>query len=327
MQRRQLLSVGIALPVLLTAPAVRAQGSWPNRPIRLVVPYAAGTSPDVVARIVAERLGAALGQPVLVDNRVGAGGLVGAEFAAATPNDGYSLLFSVKAVMAIAPHLYPNIRFRPLVDFAAISQVLIVPHVLTATPSAPYSDLAGLVAYARANPGRVDYASLGAGSQPHVAMEAWSKRLDIRLNHIPYRSNPQPDVMNGTVSLSLDAAATAVPAIQGGRIKALAISGTERIPSLPDVPTVTEYDASLDPGGVIGNSSHGIFAPAGTPEPILARLNVEAVRIVRQPEVQERLRGLGLSPTGTPAAALAEGMASDHAFWGVLIRELGIRLE
>lgn len=325
MQRRHLLGAGVAL---LAAPAVWAQtGPWPNRPIRLIVPYAAGVSPDVVARIVAERLGAALGQPVVVDNRVGAGGLIGAEYAAGAPNDGYSLLFCVKAPLAIAPHLYSNIRFRPLADFAAVTQVLVVPHVLTASPAVPYDDIAGLVAFARANPGRVDYASLGAGSQPHVAMEAWAKRLGIRLNHVPYRQNPQPDVMNGTVSLSLDASTTAVPAIQGGRIKALAISGTERIPSLPNVPTVSEHDPALDPGGVIGNSWHGVFAPAGTPEPILARLNAEVVTIVRQPEVQERLRGLGLSPTGTSAAFLAEGMASDHAFWGALIRELGIRLE
>jgi tripartite-type tricarboxylate transporter receptor subunit TctC len=328
MRRRQILVAGAAVPALLAAPAVRGQGSaWPNRPIRLIVPYPAGVSPDVVARIIAERLGTVLGQQVMVDNRAGAGGLLGTEVAAAAPNDGHSLLFCVKAPLAIAPHLQANIRFRPLEDFAAITQLLIVPHVLTAAPNTPYANLAELVAHARRSPGRVDYASLGVGSQPHVAMEAWAKRLDIRLNHVPYRANPQPDVMNGTVSLSLEASTTAVPAIQGGRIKALAISGTERIASLPAVPTVSEHDPALDPGGVIGNSWHGIFAPIGTPEPILARLNLEVVRIVNQAAVQERLRGLGLSPTGTPAATLAEGLASDHAFWGALIRELGIRLE
>lgn len=328
MKRRYLLTGATGLAGSLAAPAVWGQSNaYPNRPIRIIVPYAAGVSPDVVARLIAERLGQALGQPVLVDNRVGAGGMIGAEIAAAAPNDGYHLLFTVKAVMAIAPHLYPNARYKPLSDFAAITQILVVPHIITANPATPYATLSELVAFAKRNPGKIDYASIGAGSQPHVAMEAWANRLDIKLNHVPYRNSPSPDVMNGTVSLYLEASTTAVPSIQAGRIKALAISGAERIASLANVPTVTEYNAELDPDGVIGNSWHGLFAPAGTPDAIVTRLNTELVKIVNLPDIQGRLRALGLAPTGTPATVLATGMAADHAYWGGLIRELGIRLE
>lgn len=328
MKRREILAGGAGLAVSGAVPSAHGQASaYPNRPIRIVVPYAAGVSPDVVARLIAERLGQALGQPVVVDNRVGAGGMIGAEYAASTPNDGYNLLFAVKGPMAIAPHLYPTAKYKPLTDFVAVTQVLIVPHILTATPAAPYATLGEMVAYAKRNPGKIDYASAGAGSQPHVAMEAWARRLGIQLTHVPYRNNPSPDVMNGTVSLYVEASTTAIPSIQGGRIKALAVSGAARIPALPDVPTMSEYNAELDPDGVIGNSWHGVFAPAGTPDAIVARLNAEIVRIVKMPEIQARLISLGLTPTGTDAALLASGVASDLAYWGDLIRELGIRLE
>ncbi len=335
MQRRQILSgaaaalgttLGTTLGASLTRPAW-AQSGYPNKPIRLIVPYAPGISPDVIARIICERLGPALGQQVIVDNRAGAGGMIGAEAAAALPPDGYNLFYTVKGVMAIAPHLYPNAKYNQLRDFKAVSEVLIVPHILTATPAAPFNTMAELVSFARANPGTVTYASAGVGSQPHVALEAWARRLGIKLNHIPYRTNPSPDVMSGVVMLYLEASTTAIPSIQGKRIKALAVSGSDRIPALADVPTMTEFNAELDPNGVIGNSWHTFFAPAGTPDDIIARLNTEIVKIVRTPDIQARLRSLGLTPTGTPAGTVNAGMAADHAYWGRLIKELDIKLE
>jgi tripartite-type tricarboxylate transporter receptor subunit TctC len=264
---------------------------------------------------------------VVVDNRAGAGGMIGAEAAAAMPPDGYNLFYTVKGVMAIAPHLYPNAKYNPLRDFKAVTEVLIVPHIITATPNAPYNTMAEMVAYAKANPGKINYASAGVGSQPHVALEAWARRLGIKLTHIPYKTNPSPDVMSGVVNMYLEASTTAIPSIQGKRIKALAVSGAERVPALPDVPTMTEFNPELDPNGVIGNSWHTFFAPAGTPDDIVARLNTELVKIVKTPEIQARLRSLGLTPTGTPAATVNAGMAQDHAYWGRLIKELDIRVE
>ena len=328
MKRRALLNATAAAASALMLPSAFGQtGPYPNRPIKLIVPYAAGISPDIVARLIGNKLSLALNQPVVVDNRPGAGGMIGAEYAAATPGDGYNLFFTVKAVMAIAPHLYPTAKYNPIKDFKAISQILLVPHVLTATPNAPYNNLKELVEYAKKNPGKIDYASLGVGSQPHVALEAWAKRMDIKLTHVPYKSNPAPDVMSGVVSLSLEASTTAIPSIQAGKIKALAISGSERIPALPNVPTVTEFGGNLDLNGVIGNSWHGIFTHVSTPDDIVNKLNAEIIKIVNMPDIQARLRSLGLSPTGTNAATLANGVASDYAYWGALIKELGIKVE
>ena len=327
MKRRNLLTGATGLAASLSLPAWSQSGGYPNKPIKLIVPYAAGISPDVIARVISEKLGQALGQPVVVDNRAGAGGMIGAEAAAAMPADGYNLFYTVKAVMAIVPHLYPQAKYNPLRDFKAVSQVLIVPHIITATPNAPYNTMAELVAYAKLNPGKINYASLGVGSQPHVALEAWARRLGIKLTHIPYKTNPSPDVMSGVVNLYLEASTTAIPSIQGKRIKALAVSGADRIAALPDVPTMTEFNPELDPNGVIGNSWHTFFAPAATPDDIVNRLNTEIVKIVRTPEIQARLRSLGLTPTGTPAAAVNSGMAADYAYWGKLINELGIKIE
>jgi tripartite-type tricarboxylate transporter receptor subunit TctC len=328
MKRRSIITYATGIAASMALPSVQAQSAgYPNKPIKIIVPYAAGISPDVVARVIADKLSQALGQPVIIDNRAGAGGMIGAEAAVATPADGYNLFFTVKAVMAIAPHLYLSAKYKPLTDFKSISQILIVPHILTATPNAPYNTMAEMVEYAKRNPGKIDYASLGVGSQPHVALEAWARRLGIQLTHVPYKSNPAPDVMSGVVSLSLEASTTAIPSIQANRVKALAISGAERIPSLPNVPTMTEFNPSLDPNGVIGNSWHGLFTPAGTPDDIVNRLNVELVKIVKTDDVQTRLRTLGLTPTGTAPAVLAAGMASDYAYWGKLINELGIKVE
>jgi len=328
MKRRSLMTAATGLAASIALPSVRAQGgAYPNRPIKMLVPHAAGNSPDVVARVLSEKLAQALGQPVIIDNSAGAGGMLGAQAAATLPADGYNLLFTVKGVMAIGPHLYPNAKYNPPSDFKSITQVLIVPHILTATAKAPYNTLGEMVEYAKRNPGKINYASTGVGSQPHVALEAWAKRLGIQLTHIPYKTPPTADVISGVVSLYLEAATTAIPSIRGNRIKALAVSGAERIAALPNVPTVSEFNAELDPNGVIGNSWMGAFTPKGTPDDIVNKLNAELVKIVKTDDVRERLLSLGLTPTGTTGAALAAGLASDYAYWGALIKELGIKAE
>ncbi len=328
MKRRTLLNATAAAASALLLPAAQGQTSaYPNKPIKMIVPYAPGISPDIVARLIGNKLSIALGQPIIIDNRPGAGGMIGAEFAAAAPGDGYNLFFTVKGVMSIAPHLYPTAKYNAMKDFKAISQILLVPHIITATPNAPYNTLKEMVEYAKKNPDTINYASAGVGSQPHVALEAWAKRMGIKLKHIPYKSNPGPDVMSGVVDIYLEASTTAIPSIQAGKVKALAVSGSERIPTLPNVPTVTEFGGNLDPNGVIGNSWHGIYTPASTPDEIVNKLNTEIVKIVNMPDIQARLRFLGLTPTGTNAATLASGAASDFAYWGALIKELGITVE
>jgi tripartite-type tricarboxylate transporter receptor subunit TctC len=328
MNRRYLLKAATGMFAVSVANGLHAQqGPWPNRPIRMIVPHAAGTSPDVVARILGEKLGQVLGQAIVIDNRVGAGGLLGAEAAAASAADGYNLLFTVKGVLAIGPHLHTAARFNAARDFKAVTEILQVPHIITATPGTPYNTLRELADYARANPGKIDYGSAGIGSQPHVALATLASRLGIRMNHIPYKGSPTADVMSGVVSLYLEAATTAVPMIKAGKLKGIAVSGNERLPALPDLATITETGANLDPNGVVGNSWHGVFVPAAVSQEIVTRLNTEIVKIIAMPELQTRLRSLGLTPTGTPAATLTAELASDYAYWAQLVREVGVKAE
>src|SRR5688572_10733958 len=327
MKRRSALLAVAALTASMMTSAAWGQAGYPDRPIKIILPYAIGVSPDIVARLVAERLSPALGRPVIIDNRPGAGGMIGAEVAATMPPDGYNLLFTVKGVMAIVPHVYPSAKFRSLKDFKAVTEILQVPHLIVATNKAHYSSMKEFVEYAKRNPGKINYASNGTGSHPHVGMETIANRLGIQLTHVPFKSVPGPDVIAGVVDLFLEASTTAIPSIKAGKIKALATSGPERIPALPDLPTLTEFRADLDPNGATGNSWHGIFAPAGTPDPIIARLNTEIVKVVKMPEVQERLRGFGLTPTGTSAEALAKELASNYEYWGKIVRDLGVKVD
>jgi tripartite-type tricarboxylate transporter receptor subunit TctC len=328
MKRRTLLTAATVATSALIMPVALAQtGPYPNRPIRLIVPFAPGSSPDVLARLIGDRLSNAMGQPVVIENRPGAGGMIAALAAAAAAADGYTLFYSVKASHAIAPNVYRDPKYNPPRDFKAVSQLLLVPHVLTATPKAPYNTMKELVDYAKKNPGKIDFASLGVGSHPHVALEVWSQRLGIKLNHVPYKTNPSPDVMSGVISLAVEASTTAIPLIKSGKIKALGISGAQRIPNLPDVPTMTEFDANLDVNGVIGSSWHGIFTPTGTPNEVIAKLNTEIVKIVKMPDIQARMLDLGLTPTGTTAAALDAVANSDYAFWNKVVNDLNIKVE
>jgi len=316
-----------ALAALPIAQPASGQSAYPDRGVRIVVPYPPGTSPDVVARHLADRLAPALGKPVIIDNRPGAGGMIGAEHAATAPNDGYNLLFTVKGVMAIVPHVYPSAKFKPLSDFKAVTEILQVPHLIVATNSAPFNDMQGLIEYASKNPGKLNYASNGVGSQPHVGMETIARRLGLQLTHVPYKGLPMTDLMSGVVDLQLEASTTAIPNIKAGKIKALATSGSERIPALPDVPTLTEIRQDLDPAGATGNSWHAVFAPAGTPDAVTARLNREIVNIVKTQGMQDRLRELGLTPTGTSAEHLAKEVVTDYDYWGKIVRDLAIKVE
>jgi len=327
MKRRSVLFAAAALTACMLTSIAWGQARYPDRPVRVILPYAAGVSPDIVARLIAERLSPALGRPVIIDNRPGAGGMIGAEVAATLPPDGYNLLFTVKGVMAIVPHVYPSAKFNSLKDFKAVVEILQVPHIIVATNKAPFNNMKELVDYAKKNPGKINYASNGTGSHPHVGMETIANRVGIQLVHVPYKTVPGPDVIAGVVDMFLEASTTAIPNIKAGKIKAIATSGPERIPALPDLPTLTEFRADLDPNGATGNSWHGIFAPAGTPDPIVARLNSEIVKIVKTQDVQNRLREFGLTPTGTSAEYLSKELASDHAYWGKIVKELNVKVD
>src|SRR5256714_8716369 len=238
MNRRIGLLAAVALASGITS-AAWGQSGYPDRPIRVILPYAAGVSPDIVARLVAERLSPALGRPVIIDNRPGAGGMIGAEVAATLPPDGYNLLFTVKGVMAIVPHVYPSAKFNSLKDFKAVTEILQVPHLIVATNKAPFNSMKELVEYAKKNPGKINYASNGQGSHPHVGMETIASRFGVQLVHVPYTTVPGPDLIAGVVDLFLEASTTAIPSIKRGRVKAAAPAGPGRLPAAPPLPTPT----------------------------------------------------------------------------------------
>lgn len=325
MKRRDLVlksTAVIATAMLPQAYSFGQSANYPNKPIRWVIPFAAGSSPDVVARIIGDKLSQAWGQPVLVENRIGAAGGIAADYVARSPADGYTMLFPVASVMTITPHINLALKYQPLTDFRAVIQPAIIPYVLCATPNAPFNSMAELVTEAKRNPGSINYASAGIGSQLHVATEMWSKQLGIKLNHIPYAGNPEADLMAGVVSLYLSPATTAVQLVKSGKIKAIGVSTERRIPALPNVPALSEFMPGLSTV-----AWHGIFTPKGTPSEIIAKMNTEVQRILALPDVRSKLADMGLLVGGGSSEEFGANVASEYAAWGRAIRELNIKLQ
>jgi len=304
------------------APPLFAQGRWPEKPIRIVVPFAAGVSPDVVTRIISEPLGRALGQPIVIDNRAGAAGIIGAEVAAKSPADGYTLFMAVNSIMGINPNVYVKLPYDTFRDFAPVTQVALVPYVLITGPSQPDQSLKDLLARAKAKPGSVDYGSLGVGSGPHVVMEMMNNMAGIRMVHVPYKGSPLADVMAGQMPLAFEPATTAVPLIKSGKLRALAVTSRKRSPSLPEVPAVAELLPGYD-----GDGWQGFYVPAGTPKDIVARFNTEIVKVLRLPEVQHRLVELGLQPVGNSVEEFAKVSRDEFDKWGKIAKANHIRID
>ncbi|WP_411886019.1 tripartite tricarboxylate transporter substrate binding protein, partial [Polaromonas sp. YR568] len=259
---------------------------YPSRPIRIVVPYPAGGGIDVISRVIGERLGRSLGQPVLVDNKPGGGTILGADFVAKAPADGYTLMVTTDATMTINQHLYAKLPYDPVKDFAPITQLVLLNQLLLANPAVPATNLKELIAYAKANPGKLNYASYGSGSQPHLAMEMLKAQAGIDIVHVPYKGIPQavPAALAGEVQLTFSGAASSQAFIKAGKLKALAVGGKTRMPLLPDVPTFTESGFPDVPS----NAWFGLFAPAGTPRDIVMKLHAEVTRILKDPEFVQK---------------------------------------
>ena len=283
------LWLGLAALALLSASQAHAQAGadrYPQRPIRIVVPYPAGGGLDVISRVIGERLGRQLGQAVVIDNKPGGGTILGADFVAKAAPDGYTLIMTTDSTMTINQHLYARLPYDPVKDFAPITQVVLLNQLLLANPAVPADNLKDLLAYAKGHPGQLNYASYGSGSQPHLAMEMLKVQTGANIVHVPYKGIPQavPAVLSGEVQLTFSGAASSLALIKAGKLKALAEGGKARIPLLPDVPTFTE----LGFPDVPANAWFGLFAPAGTPREIVTRLHDEVVRIVREPEFVQK---------------------------------------
>ncbi|VTU25915.1 Argininosuccinate lyase [Variovorax sp. PBS-H4] len=322
LSRRAALGRLGATAFAVATPPLLAQGPWPQKPIRIVVPFAAGVSPDVVTRIISEPLGRALGQPIVIDNRAGAAGIIGAEVAAKSPADGYTLFMTVNSIMGINPNVYVKLPYDTFRDFAPVTQVALVPYVLITGPNQPDKSLKDLLARAMTKPGSVDYGSLGVGSGPHVVMEMMCNMAGIRMVHVPYKGSPLADVMAGQMPLAFEPATTAVPLIKSGKLRALAVTSKQRSPSLPDVPAVAELLPGYD-----GDGWQGFYVPVGTPPDIIARFNAEIVKVLRVPEVQRKLVELGLQPVGNSVEEFAKLSRQEFDKWGKIAKANNIRID
>lgn len=266
-------------------PGAQAQ-NYPNRPIRIVVPYPAGGGLDLIARAIGNQLTQRWGQPVIAENRPGSGTIVAAEGVARSAPDGYTLMLTTDATLTINPHLYAKLPYDPVKDFAPVTQLVLLNQLLLANTGVPANTLRELIAYARANPGKLNYASYGAGSQPHLAMEMLKNQAGIDIVHVPYKGIPQavPAAIAGEVQLTFSGAASSIAHIKGGRLRALAIGGRTRLSLLPDVPTFAESGYPEIPS----NAWFGLFAPTGTPRDIVIKLHGEITRMLREPEFNQK---------------------------------------
>ena len=325
MPRRLVLVGGAAVAV--RPGAVRAQpqpGAWPTQPLKLVVPYAPGGTTDLVARLVAQGLGERLGQPVVIENRPGAGATLGSQAVAEARADGSTLVMSNIASHAISPALYPNLRYDPVRDFAHVALVVTNPSVFVANKDFAPRDLQQVVALSKTQPRGVAIASSGAGSTNHLLIVQFAQVTGANINHVPYRgAGPaMTDVIAGTVPLMSDSLPSAAGHIRAGTVRALAMASATRHPAFPDVPTFREQGVDLS-----SDSWFGISAPAGTPPAVVARLNSEVRAVLATPEARGRLAELGGTPGDIDSAGYAAFVATEVARWLPVVRASGATLD
>jgi tripartite-type tricarboxylate transporter receptor subunit TctC len=319
MKRYTLLALALLLPV-----AVLAQG-YPSKPVRLLVPFSAGGTTDVIARLIGQKLGDALGQQFVIDNRPGANGNLGTEMAVKAPADGYTLVMSYDGTVAINPSMYKKLPFDPQKDLAPIASVAQVPLIMVVHPGVAAKNVAEFIALAKASPGRINYSSAGHGSTGHLTGELLKARAGIDIVHVNYKGGGQAvqDLLGGQIQMLMTGLATVEGHLKGGKLRALAFTASKRVPGAPDVPTLAE---SGYPGLEVA-SWYGLLAPAGTPQDIVRKLNADINRILQAPDVRERLTTLGTEPTGGTPEQFAETIKTDTARWAKVVSDAGIRIE
>jgi tripartite-type tricarboxylate transporter receptor subunit TctC len=324
MIRRFLGSAAVAaFAALAVVLPLRAAGDdYPSRPVKIIVPFAPGGSTDVVARILADKLGAELKQSFVVDNRGGAGGNIGADMVAKSAPDGYTLLMGTTGVLSINGHLYKSLSYDPDKDFAPVSYTSLITNILVVNPEVPARTVPELVRLAKTKPGSLTFASSGSGSSTHLSGELFKALTATDIVHVPYRGSSQAliDVMSGQVTMLFDNAPSSLPFIQQGKLRAVAVTSTRRLPNLPDLPTLEE-------AGVKGYESlswSGIVAPAGTPRPIIEKLNASIDRILKMEDVRQKLAALGVEPVGGTPEAFARHVRAESEKWGKLVKSANI---
>ena len=317
----------VALAAACTCVGLAARAEWPEKPVKIIVPFAAGGGTDIMGRLIAERLSAILKQPFVVENKAGAGATLGADLVAKSPPDGYTLLMGTSAEMTIGPNMIQTAKYNPAKDFYPVAHVGTSPNVILAHPSFPPKDVKELIAYARANPDKVSYGSGGSGTGPHLSGELLKSMGKFPMMHIPYKgSGPAiTDLLAGQTQLMIITIAPALPLIQAGKARAVAVTSAKRAAAMPDVPTVAEAGLS----GYEAVTWYALLAPAGIPRDIAEKLHGAVQGILTDPEVLKRMNVLGIEPGDGKlfGAAMQERISTELARWGQLVREVGVKAD
>ncbi len=311
--------------ILFTAPLVTFAQQWPVKPVRIIVPLPPGQAGDIIARLLAEKISPALGQQIVVDNRPGAGTMIGSELAAKSPPDGYTFLAGGSSALAINPHLYAKLAYDTLKDFAPVTQMVSIGFVLCVNPSLPVRSVPELVKLAKARPGEISFGSTGNGATNHIATSLFALMMGIKLIHVPYKGAVASltDLIGGQISMLAETTPTVLPYVKSGKIRAIGAYSIKRNPFLPDVPT-------LDEQGVKGfdmNTWTGLVAPAGTPPAILDRMNSEAAKALKTTEVRQRLSDLGFVGVGNTREEFGAYIKAELVKWAAAVKLSGARIE
>lgn len=322
--KRAFRAAAAALLSLACSGHAYSQADYPSKPIRFIVPFPPGGGTDIVSRLVTSKLTETLGWRFVLDNRGGAGGSVGMEVAANSAPDGYTLVMGQTSNLAINPSLYSKLPYAPLRDFAPVSLVSMIPVTVMISAKAPYKSLGDLVSAAKANPGKVTFATTGNGTVGHLTGELLQRMAGVKFIHVPYKGSSQafPDLLGGRVNFFLASLETAIPQVKAGAIRALAVTSANRAPALPDVPTVAESGYK----GFDANTWTGVLVAARTPQPIIARLNAEITRVLDLPDMRERL-ATGGNPVQTGPKAFAALLKADTEKWARIVKEAGVKVE
>jgi tripartite-type tricarboxylate transporter receptor subunit TctC len=320
-------AIGIvaALSALLTAGNAFAQASYPDKPLRIMVPFVAGGPADIIARVVGDKLTEAWGKPVVIENVAGSGGNMATERVAKAAPDGYTLLLGTSGPFVIHPSLYPKLPFDPIKDFAPITQLCLTANVLVVNNDVPAKNVAELTALARAQPGKLTFGSAGVGTTQHLSGEMYKTMARLDIQHIPYRGVAalMPDLLGGRLTMVFASPSSALPLWREGKVRALAVTSLTRAPSSPDLPTMVEAGFP----GFDATAWFALVAPAGTPQPIIDKLHREAVRILALPDVRKRFGELGMVPMGTSPAQFAAAIVSEAPLWAKVIAASGAKLD
>ena len=330
--RRRLLATAIASAAICAAGSAAAQATWPTKPVRIVVPFAAGGTTDILARAMAPELSKAFNQQFIVDNKPGAGGNLGTDIVAKSPNDGYTLLMGTVGTHGINRALYPKLAFDPIKDFAPVTLVAAVPNVMEMNADKAKAlnirNVADFVKYAKANPGKLNMASSGSGTSIHLAGELFKSMTGTFMIHIPYRGSGPAliDMIGGSADVMFDNLPSSMQQIKGGKLVALAVTSAQRSPALPDVPTVAEAGGPALKG-YEASSWFGLLAPAGTPTDIVNRIQQEVAKSLGAPALKEKLQAQGAIPSGNTPAEFAQLIDSEHKKWAKVVKDSGATVD